>query len=130
MKLWKRFSSLLVKHHDPCPRCHVRLQLTGKPPENHSECLVKKIVGERKSVPFHWLEEQVSDTLYRAELSRGAWVLDIGVWGPTLFVIEATRTLAEICPEFAFLLGEDGARLQGNNIWHLGGKLQSEGQIP
>ncbi len=118
MKFWKRFKSLIVRQHDPCPRCHVCLQLTGKPPENHSEHLVKKIVGERKSVALHWLEEKVSDTLYHEELTLGAGTLDIGVWGPALFAREAARILAEIRPEFAYRIRKNGTKLMSlvNNI--------------
>jgi len=115
MNFWKRFKSLILRQHDPCPRCHVYLKLTGKPPENHSEWLVKKLMGVHKLVPLHWLEEQVSDTLYHEELRLGAGTLDIGVWGPTLFAREAARILADIRPEFASLVRENGTKLEATN---------------
>ncbi len=111
MKLWKQFKSILVEHHDPCQTGDVCLEFTGELPENPSEYLVKKIVGEHRSVRLHWLEEQVSHTLYREEISHNAWALDIGIWGPAFFGPEVARVLAEIRPEFASLIGENDTRL-------------------
>jgi len=88
------------------------LQLTGKPPANDSECLVEGIVGKGKSAPIHWLEEQICDTLYRAELRRGAGTLDIGVWGPALFRIEAVCVLKEMRSEFAHLVPDDKVEIE------------------
>ena len=85
------------------------IRLAGKPPANASESLVERIIGEGKSAPLPWLEERVRDELYRAELRRGAWETDIGVWGPTLFRTEAARVLGEMRPEFARLVTEDEA---------------------
>ena len=85
------------------------LRLTGKPPANAAERLVERIVGKGKSAHLHWLEEQVCDAFYRAELRGGAWVIDIGVWGPSLFRTEAARVLEEIRPEFARLVPVDEA---------------------
>lgn len=73
----------------------------GIPADNASERLIEGIIGEGKSAPLLWLEEQVSDALYRAELLSGAWAVDIGVWGPKLFRSEAVRLIKEIRPEFA-----------------------------
>lgn len=112
MKLMRRLGFLVFGRPGRCPSRYVHLQLTGKPPANDSERLVEGIVGKGKSAPLHWLEEQICDTLYRAELRRGAGTLDIGVWGPTLFRIEAVRVLEEIRPEFAHPVPDSKAEIE------------------
>ena len=69
-------------------------------------------MGERESVPLHWLEEQISNTLYHEELELGAGTLDIGLWGPALFGKEADCILAEIRPEFAYFIRGNGEKLE------------------
>ena len=98
------------------------VQLTGRPPENQAEYFVKKIMGEREAVPLHWLEGQISNTLYHEELKLGAGTLDIGVWGPGLFVKEADRILAEIRPEFAYFVRENGTKLEATEAFEGGQK--------
>ena len=91
-----------------------RLRLTGTPPANDAERLVESIVGKGKSAPLPWLEERLSGALYHAEVSRGAWAVDIGIWGgPELFKTEASRLIKELRPEFARLTGTDGNSLPG-----------------
>ena len=106
MRLWRRLISSIFQGHSPCPECHVRLQLTGAPPGNCLEGLIKQIAGDRRLAPIHWLEEQICDTLYCAELRKGAWALDIGLWGPALFRKEASRILAGVRPEFGRFVRE------------------------
>ena len=127
MKLRGWLISLLFRHDDPSPRCQVRLQLTGEPPGNPSECLIKEIVGESKSVSLEWLGGKVSDTLYHEELRLGAGTLDIGVWGPALFASEADRILAEMRPQFAYLVRENEAS-HGMEAEEDVGMLQETGQ--
>jgi hypothetical protein len=85
----------------------VFLRVTGKPPANASERLVERIISKDESAPFHWLEEKVSEIFYHTELRDGAWATDIGIYGPTLFRVEAARVLKEIRPEFAHLVPDD-----------------------
>lgn len=112
MKSMRRLGFLILGRPGRYPSCYVHLQLTGKPPANDTERLVEGIVGKGKSAPLHWLEEQLCDTLYRAELRRGAGTLDIGVWGPTLFRIEAVRVLKEMRSEFAYPVPDGRAEIE------------------
>ncbi|OGO23725.1 MAG: hypothetical protein A2144_01260 [Chloroflexi bacterium RBG_16_50_9] len=106
---------LKLRHDGPSLASQLRLQFTGEPPGNPSECLIKEIVRESGSVNLDWLEEQVSDTLYRAELRRGGWALDIGIWGPAVFAKEAARILAEVRPQFAYLVREGETVVQSDS---------------
>ncbi|MDP2920110.1 MAG: hypothetical protein Q8O43_07835 [Dehalococcoidia bacterium] len=107
MKLWKRVKSVSVERRSVCQKCRICLQLTGEPPNNPSECLIIKIVGESKSVPLKWLKERISDNLYRDELWRGGWATDIGLWGPAVFTKAAVQILSDIRPQFACLVNEN-----------------------
>ncbi len=44
--------------------------------------------------PWERLEEEIAESLYCDELRRGAWVADIGVWGPAMCRREAARIVA------------------------------------
>lgn len=117
MKLWRQFLSPRCRSHAPAPGDHVRMQFTGEPPANPSEDLIRQIVGARRSVSLGWLEEQIADALYHEGLRQGAWVIDIGIWGPAIFRKEAARILADIRPEFGFLPEEGQAGSGGNKHW-------------
>lgn len=108
-RLWRRLAPLLFGGHVPCPRCHVQVRLTGTAPGNPAEDLIKQVAGDRQAVAFHWLEGQLAEGLYRAELRQGAWLLDIGVWGATVFRREAASMLVAMRPEFGRLALEDEA---------------------
>lgn len=92
--------------HRICSRCRLCVEFTGAPPGNPSEALIAKIAGSRSSVSLHWLEEQIVDSLYYAELSRGGGVTDIGLWGCAVFCKESARMVAEMRPEFAVVTSE------------------------
>ena len=87
----------------------MQVRLTGAAPSNPAEALIKKVAGDRQAVAFHWLEGQLAEGLYRAELRQGAWLLDIGVWGATVFRREAASMLVAMRPEFGRLAPEDEA---------------------
>ncbi len=106
-KLWKWPMLALFRGHAPCPGCHLQVELTGESPGNPAEELVKKIVGSRRLVPFHWLEERIAEALYYTALRQGTWVIDIGLWGPAAFHREATRILVGMRPKFGFLTEEN-----------------------
>lgn len=54
--------------------------------------MVAKLKREGK-IPFRVLVERVARDLYLDELRRGAWVVDIGLFGEALFVPEVVREL-------------------------------------
>lgn len=83
------------------------MEFTGAAPENPSEALIEKIVRGRRTVPLHWLEEQVAQALYETELRQGGSAIDIGLWSPAVFREESARLLAEIRPQFGYL--KDGS---------------------
>ncbi len=102
MNLWKQKVSTRFGGHGACPRCRLRLRLTGQPPQTPSESLVERIARGADSPSVHWLEEQLCAALYDDELRRGASVVDIGLLGPGLFRSEAGRILGEVRPEFGY----------------------------
>ncbi|MBI2907302.1 MAG: hypothetical protein HYX92_06565 [Chloroflexi bacterium] len=108
MKQCKDLVCFLFGGHVPCPGCRVCVQLTGRPPCNPSEELVKRIAGDRGSAPLHWLEERIGEELYRTALCKGAWAADIGVWGPELFHGETSLILEAMRPEFGCLTEQRG----------------------
>ena len=114
-RLWRRLAPLLFRGHTPCPWCHVQVRLTGAAPGNSAEALIKKVAGDRQAVAFHWLEGQLAEGLYRAELRQGAWLLDIGVWGGTVFRQEAASMLAAMRREFGCLVPADEGPEQQRN---------------
>jgi hypothetical protein len=42
------------------------------------------------------ITREVAEGIYRAELRRGAWAVDLGIFGPQLFVGEAAARLRAI----------------------------------
>lgn len=109
MKRCRNLICLLLGGHAPCPGCHLRVQLTGKPPCNPSEEFISRAAAGRTSAPLHWLEEQISEELYRAALRKGAGAVDLGVWGPGVFHRDASCILEGMRPEFGyFVKGSEG----------------------
>ncbi|MCL5961152.1 MAG: hypothetical protein M1358_17910 [Chloroflexi bacterium] len=112
--------------------CSLRVEFTGESPRNSSEELIKKIAGSRKLVSLRWLEEQIANTLYCAELPF-TWVLDVGVWGPVIYSKEAAIIVAGMHPGFGYVRGngEMSRACEGegttSSIWLIGrGCLGSE----
>ncbi|MBI2852004.1 MAG: hypothetical protein HYX84_02710 [Chloroflexi bacterium] len=102
----KQLKNFVDKNPDRCEECDVCLQLTGEQPANRAEEIVKRIVGNRQVVSLHWLEEQLSQALYRDELGHNAWAVDIGIWGASCFGPEVARLMTELRPQFAVLIKE------------------------
>jgi hypothetical protein len=50
------------------------------------EKLTLSNLRRERVIPFRLLVERVATELYQAELSKGAWILDIGLLGSKLFV--------------------------------------------
>ncbi len=109
-ELFKKFSDLCSGNHNPCPRCDLFFRLTGCAPASPAENLVMELMGKRQAVSVHWLEKQVSRALYDEQLKKGAYVLDIGIAGPSLFCGETRQVLDQISPDFgSFVHGKADA---------------------
>jgi hypothetical protein len=92
-----------------------RLKLTGEPPSNDAEELVKKIAGDRKELPLEWLETKVCHELYAKELRLTRYTADIGICGREHFRREAKLILARIHREFGFIDESGGANPAGED---------------
>ena len=55
-------------------------------PVSPVERLAVTMLKRERAIPFHLLVERVASELYHEELRNGAWVLDIGLFGSSLFV--------------------------------------------
>ncbi len=64
----------------------IRLLAASRPPATHVERLAIDILKREGSISFTKLLERVARELYSDEVRSGAWVLDIGLYGPNLFV--------------------------------------------
>lgn len=115
MKFWNKNTKLDSKQRCSAPECQFLMKLTGEPPCNAVEELVKKIAGNRPELPLPWLRQQLCHALYAEELRRGGYVVDVGLVGPALFCEEAASILARIRPEFGYIReAGDTARGQGD----------------
>lgn len=108
MKILKRLGSIRSESHHSCSKCHLRLRLTGEPPQNSSERLIESVAKGMEHPALHWLEQQIGAALYHEEVRRGAAAVDIGLLGPAVFRKEADRILADMRPEFGYLM--DGGK--------------------
>ncbi len=104
MNLWKRLLTHICGTHPGCPKDCPLVRFTGDSPRDTTEELIVDAAGGREAVALDWLEERVADSLYRRELLRGGWVVDVGVWGPGVFRQEAGRILSEMRPGFGLLV--------------------------
>lgn len=74
--------------------CAVRLlEPLRRSPTSPVEQLAVNILRQEGSISFELLVEYVVSDLYREELDRGAWTLDIGLLGKGLFVPDVVRGL-------------------------------------
>ena len=105
MQRWKRLLAHIHGMYPRCPEDCPRVRFTGDLPRDATEELIVKAAGGRESVALDWLEELVADSLYRQELRRGGWVVDVGVWGPAVFRREARNILRGMRPGFGLLVG-------------------------
>jgi hypothetical protein len=81
----------------------ILMKLTGKPPANTAEDMVKRIAKNRMEMPLEWLEKRVCHELYAEELRLTHFTSDIGLCGREFFRDEASLLLASIRPEFGFI---------------------------
>ena len=58
----------------------------GRPIATPIERLTVSSLRREGVIPLQLLVERVADELYHEELRKGAWVLDIGLFGSKLFV--------------------------------------------
>jgi len=93
-RLWKRKRPggriATEGSHDP------RVRLCDPPrrePVKPVEQMVVEMLRRDGAVPFVRLVEQVASELYHEELRRGAWTLDLGLFGSGLFVRDVVRGL-------------------------------------
>jgi hypothetical protein len=85
-------------------RCRLRMKLTGQPPSNAAEKMVKKIAGDRLEIPLEWLERRICHELYVEELHSTWYTTDIGLCGREVFHEQAGHILGEITPGFGSIL--------------------------
>lgn len=69
------------------------LESPARLPTTAVERLTLEILEERGEVDFDGLSQKVARKMYLDELGRGAALLDIGLWGPGLFLPEVTREI-------------------------------------
>jgi hypothetical protein len=98
---WRKITCLVPRQRSPSHQ--LQMKLTGEPPSNSAERLVKKIAGNRRELPLEWLEKQVCHELHVEELRLTWYTADIGICGRDLFRQEASLILAKIRPEFGYI---------------------------
>ena len=59
------------------------------------ESFVVALLTKEKELAYEELLSRVAEFLYRKELRAGAWAVDIGLFGSSLFIPEAERILRE-----------------------------------
>jgi hypothetical protein len=98
---WRKITCLVPRQRSS--RRHLRIKLTGEPPSNSAERLVRKIAGDRRELPLEWLEKRVCHELHAEELRLTWYTADIGICGRDLFHKEASLMIAKIRPEFGYI---------------------------
>jgi hypothetical protein len=105
MRFWDKIFCLVSKRRSTV--CQFQMKLTGKPPSNGAEKMVKKIASGRLELPLDWLEKQICHELFIEELHLTWYTTDIGLCGRELFRDEASKILQEITPEFGYICKAD-----------------------
>jgi hypothetical protein len=57
------------------------------------ERLTIALLQREGSIAFDLLVQQVSDELFQQEIDEGAWLLDIGLFGSTIFVRDVANEI-------------------------------------
>jgi hypothetical protein len=97
VKFWQKITCLVSGQRSSV--C-LQMRLTGEPPCNAAEELVKKLSGSRLELPVDWLEKRIAHELYAEELRLTRHTAEIGLHGRAFFRKEAGVILAKIRPEF------------------------------
>jgi hypothetical protein len=71
---------------NPAQSSMVRLEPPSREPTTPVERVVVSVLKAAGAMPLGSLVERVASELYNEELRHGAWVLDIGLFGSSLFV--------------------------------------------
>lgn len=78
-----------LSEHEPEQDSAVHLiERPARAPSNQLEHLIVSILRTKGAVPFDSLVKQAAAELYREEMRNGAGVLDIGLFGSSLFSAE------------------------------------------
>jgi ABC-type sugar transport system ATPase subunit len=75
--------NLIVRLIEPLPR----------PAATPIEKLTVSALSREGAIPLQSLVERVTSELYVEELSNGAWILDIGLFGKNLFIQDAVQEI-------------------------------------
>ena len=75
--------NLIVRLIEPLPR----------PAATPIEKLTVSALSREGAIPLQSLVERVTSELYVEELSNGAWILDIGLFGKNLFISDAVQEI-------------------------------------
>lgn len=65
----------------------------ARPTVTPIERLAVSSLKQEGAIPFRLLVERVASAVYFEELRKGAWVLDIGMFGARLFVRDVVREI-------------------------------------
>jgi hypothetical protein len=102
---WRKIACFMPRQSSSGRRA--LMKLTGEPPSNSTERLVKKVAGNRLELPLEWLEKQLCHELYVEELRLTWYTADIGLCNRELFQKEARLILDKIRPEFGYICESD-----------------------
>jgi hypothetical protein len=71
----------------------VRIQHDRPEPVNSLQRLTVAMLRKKSPIPFDLLVQLLADELYQQELNDGAWVLDLGLFGRTLFIADVAGAI-------------------------------------
>jgi hypothetical protein len=71
----------------------VRLGDSSQQPTTLVDRQIVAVLEQETPIPLHLLVQRVADELYREELDDGAWVLELGMFGSTLFIPEVFNAI-------------------------------------
>jgi len=70
--------------------------ITGSRPKREIEEIVYTGVTNRKNCDYGKLVKYVADELFALYLKRGAWMVDIGIWGPRICMEDARKIIGSL----------------------------------
>lgn len=84
----------MAKTNKESAQLHVRLlDESGRSPATPIEKLTVTALKDQGPTPFLALVERVAREIYLDEIRKGAWVVDIGLFGSSLFTRDVAREL-------------------------------------